>query len=912
MDIRLPNGHVIKNVPENVSKEEVKQKAIAMGLATAEDFSATPSPVTDDRSMATALDNVEGEESLNKFAGGINDAIASTLGMPVDAANWLLKAVGVRDENQYSVGSSESIKDFMQYMGLTEEQTTADPTTISGRIGQEVGYSLAPQTAALGLAARSAQMAGRISQYFKPVVSYAAQSPLASSLATLGISLPAGAGGYVGGELAENLGGEGYRATGDIAGTIGASGLTALGVAAGKAGANLIKQATVGDREQELRAAGGVLSSYMSPESKGRILTGDLDTPKRGQASTGQVVDDPMLLDLQRTLEKSGPERARGRGEIFRAGQSEKLKEGLTAFGGRVSEKDMGITRDFFNTRIENTVGRIEERLSSAIDKAKTATQNATNNLSVEDVSATVSKYLDSAYDYTKKLETEIWNKVGNGKFDTTAVRERATDILRNVSKNELQDVEPVLFEIANKDVSILKKFPKTVSGVESPQVKKTKKLLDVVGLNKVESVEEVQKLKSRIGKLITKAKKNDENNKARLLTQVYDSILNDIQPATFGARDVQDRLENARKFSASLHETFNKGAIGKIRGLDYKQELKVAPEKMMDRLLAPDQRGLGYQALIKTANGDPIKIQSIQDNTQEFLKAKFKAVTTDDVTGAFNNNAAKKFINDNAKVLDEFPELKRIMSNAFEANNMVNNISRASSNRIERVRNASAASKLIKGEVGIQLENVFKSNTPRRDLNMLRAAAAKDRTGKAMKGLKGAFYEAMIGRVVKNDAVDAKTLNTFLNNNEDLVRILYKDRGVQLLREIAKGASIGARGPQSRNVNVATIANERAKTLKDVGGSLGVLIGSRLGKILGTNELLIASKARSMTENRLSKWLLNGELDTIMVLVEDALYNPELAGYLLKKSLSPKEVMNANKYAVIQEILKTAGPVDD
>ena len=38
MDIELPNGVVIKDIPEGTSKEQIMQKAIKNGLATAEDF----------------------------------------------------------------------------------------------------------------------------------------------------------------------------------------------------------------------------------------------------------------------------------------------------------------------------------------------------------------------------------------------------------------------------------------------------------------------------------------------------------------------------------------------------------------------------------------------------------------------------------------------------------------------------------------------------------------------------------------------------------------------------------------------------------------------------------------------------------------------------------------------------------
>lgn len=45
-DIRLPNGYVIKGVPDGVSKQEVMERAIAKGFATAEDFPAMATPVS--------------------------------------------------------------------------------------------------------------------------------------------------------------------------------------------------------------------------------------------------------------------------------------------------------------------------------------------------------------------------------------------------------------------------------------------------------------------------------------------------------------------------------------------------------------------------------------------------------------------------------------------------------------------------------------------------------------------------------------------------------------------------------------------------------------------------------------------------------------------------------------------------
>ncbi len=44
MDVTLPNGAVIEGVPDDATKDQIMQKAIAGGLATAEDFGQSTAP----------------------------------------------------------------------------------------------------------------------------------------------------------------------------------------------------------------------------------------------------------------------------------------------------------------------------------------------------------------------------------------------------------------------------------------------------------------------------------------------------------------------------------------------------------------------------------------------------------------------------------------------------------------------------------------------------------------------------------------------------------------------------------------------------------------------------------------------------------------------------------------------------
>ena len=65
MDVQLPSGVVIQNVPEGTSKEDIKAKAISSGLATEEDFV-----------MAGTATDVGGVTDVNTGAIGTSDVSA--------------------------------------------------------------------------------------------------------------------------------------------------------------------------------------------------------------------------------------------------------------------------------------------------------------------------------------------------------------------------------------------------------------------------------------------------------------------------------------------------------------------------------------------------------------------------------------------------------------------------------------------------------------------------------------------------------------------------------------------------------------------------------------------------------------------------------------------------------------------
>jgi hypothetical protein len=116
MNVTLPNGKVISGVPEGTTKEQVKAKAIAAGLAAPEDFGdATSAPL-----VATAQSK---EESPAVAEVGIGDALGAGFERGVKqslggAANKVLDAS--------SSITNQSVDDFAARMQSGEIPATQE------------------------------------------------------------------------------------------------------------------------------------------------------------------------------------------------------------------------------------------------------------------------------------------------------------------------------------------------------------------------------------------------------------------------------------------------------------------------------------------------------------------------------------------------------------------------------------------------------------------------------------------------------------------------------------------------------------------------------------------------------------------------------------------------------------------
>jgi len=144
MDIELPNGVVIKDVPEGTTKAQIMEKAIRNGLAKPEDFAVSqpqPQPQTQPYREPTFGEKLigAGETGLTLLTGGTT-GLAGTVGGAITGAYEEVKS------GQF--GTPEAARRIEQRAALGGQQYTYAPRTQAGQEQVEmlgrVGAELIP------------------------------------------------------------------------------------------------------------------------------------------------------------------------------------------------------------------------------------------------------------------------------------------------------------------------------------------------------------------------------------------------------------------------------------------------------------------------------------------------------------------------------------------------------------------------------------------------------------------------------------------------------------------------------------------------------------------------------------------------------------------------------------------------
>ena len=125
MDITLPNGQIIRDIPEGTPKEAIKERAILAGLAVEADFAVANNyadqPVAQEEElsfMQRAKGTLEGFGTL--ASGAVAEPLAGLAGLGGLAA----EAVGVAEQG-YAAEQVEAVRNLLTYQGDSPEARDA-------------------------------------------------------------------------------------------------------------------------------------------------------------------------------------------------------------------------------------------------------------------------------------------------------------------------------------------------------------------------------------------------------------------------------------------------------------------------------------------------------------------------------------------------------------------------------------------------------------------------------------------------------------------------------------------------------------------------------------------------------------------------------------------------------------------
>lgn len=852
------------------------------------------------------------------FLEGLNRAAASAVQIPFDVGRAAHQVIWGGDvaswlpnfDPDHPTAGAGAIDDLLTLANATGPQigVEVDPSGVGYRVGKHAALNLATAYPLL----KGAQAAKYTWGWFDQLVDYVRTNPLKAILFDVGLSIPMGVGEYIG----EKIGWPDPETGGQL-GTIAGSTVLAAPYLGWKAVQGILSKVKgvkgLGlTPEAREKLATDLLEGVMTKDQLAALKAGDYEMPEVGGSfTTGEVLNAGGLSRLRQSIiDQSTPAQEAEKLRII--AREDDLVAALSIFQGDNTQSEAS---RFLARRIMQTLSKMRVRVDRAKADAQVRIDRLGRNVDPEVAAKIAREEFDKAYQLAREDERGIWSKIGDGRFTTDAVVQRAKEIIaatpRLSGEKGQPDLPIAILEIAGKDAVFNEKGEIVREAVPST-------------LRAIESITEISALSSRINRDIREAYSQGKTNLARLLGQLRDSIYDDIIPV--GTVD-QAALSNARKFSRVLNDKFTRGAMGTLLSTKSTGALAVDPELTLTRLVTPGPVGkIAVQKLLESAasmkvDGKPVRdsteaVSRMNEMIQQHLLNQFALKTTNS-EGIFSPGSAVTFVRSNPS-LDLFPKLKAQMLDASEGQRLYDSVSVVAKNRANNINKQAIASRVTNSEIPIAISEIFRSKNPIKDIDSLLRSAAKDESGDTLGGIKSALYDHIISKITRvgsdpnRNIINVEQANAFINNktNRAVVRKVYGEVALRLLDAVQKGMLYQARG---RDLRTPAGAKARGAGLaQEFAGNLGTLLGARLlGGITG--HTLLAAGIGKRYALRFVNLVAKAPQDEILAILQKALEDPGFARDLLVplRRFTTEQAMGLYKYQIIKDMINKSASID-
>lgn len=766
--------------------------------------------------------------SAKSVAGGALDVI----GMPADLINVPLEAMGA---GRIPSGGQD-LRQFASEYGITHEPGE-EPQDLGHRFSRIVGSSVIPYG---GMAGKGAQMARTGAQATGPI-SRAAQATAARPGTTFAAESASMAGAAAGGETGRAMfpDNEMAEVIGELTG--GLSPAVATGIATSGPTGQIARKAGRGaqkaifpftERGGRVRASQRLRSAAADPDEAARLVS-EPGTVEGAPLSPARKTGDKRLLSIERAVADEDPALDQRLTEGL-SQATRRARDEATDFGGDASR-----TRELMENRREYLVNLVNKRAEQAGQSAQDAIENLDPNASPREISRVARGKIEGALDDAQKTETQLWNQIDK-KAPASMASTRQTLQQELAQRSRFEDPEDI--------PAWLKGAAEETDGPVN--------------------FKDVHALRKRVGSEIAKerAQPAPNRNKVRILSGVYDSLLDDMATA----EGQGEALDTALAYSRQMNQKFRQGAVGRLLGYERRGGLAVQPEDTLRRVISGEASGTQVRQVLEAS---PESASEMKD----YLRSAYLVQTMED--GKFNSRAARRFLQKHEEVVDQFPDLKSELSDTREMNRLAARMGERQKNVQRLAYNAkkSRAALYLDSPIGEEWNRVLKAQNPAAVARSLKKRVAGDK--KAMQGLKSSFIEELVKRSETRQFdeagqpfVSGNRMKKLLDDYKDVQNAVgMTDSEKSRLRRVANTFSRIETQPQGREA----IMDDRPAAFLDLMARwIGAQSGQRLagtGQDAGMGSSMVMAQAFSQRmRNTLNKLTRDKAHQLISASVED------------------------------------------
>jgi hypothetical protein len=663
---------------------------------------------------ASAGQPAPADRAMGQLNAGISDAVGGVVDFinPLDNEVWQDTPVGM--------GSArEGLNTAMRAIGADVQ--TEEPTSLLGALFRGSGQAAGTLPVAAGGANLLSKAPGMIGQ-LGDIVGRSLSTKLGSLTEVLsggfgemaGTSVETGGGpqwmadtARVLAPSAAYLGGRGLAAGADAALRAGEKAPLGIGLASKvirEGTRSLVPVTDAGAR----RVAQEELERRVGSRDRMEELSNSISVDDEFGRTPAQQVNDPGLAALEASVMSQRPairDEILARTEQSRAALRQSIEQ----------EGSFQDTQAFFDTHLANLKSAMDQSVEQALGEASGRVAAAGPRNTEGASSAQAVERVRGAYDTWKAKETELWSAVPRDVVaQPSTARQVAQSWAEKLGKSRADDIPPEVRQF----------------------------LLDG-GFGDQEPVSELHGLASKLREVSRNARSGEKTQPTlgRVADEVAEALTKDIEAIDA----VAPSFAEARAHTRALHETFDRGIVGRMMRQRPAGDPTMTPEGVLGSSVGV--RGPRAAVDAETIEG---AAPEARDDIVDFVRSRFlsSAMNAD---GTMTPRKAQEWMRSNAELLNRYPELRQEFQGATA--NAANADQYAAATRLRQSEiDKSMTARVARSSQDQAVTTILTSPNPAKTALDIMQEARRDATGAAARGIKSAFVDRLLTQATDAD----------------------------------------------------------------------------------------------------------------------------------------------------------------